>query len=180
MRRFNAAWITGMIVVASLVTGLICAPPRRAAFAGQGKRDHLTEQEVDQVRTNQEIELRVDVFMKAADRRLLVLTNPQAIQKKKEEEIWGPLPKGTRIELLQDYRLILEELEEKMDDSLNRDGRNPMLEKAFKKMKESVSRQILQLRVLSPQLTDLAEQRSLKAAIDEAEVIVRATFSSPD
>jgi len=67
-----------------------------------------------------------------------------------------------------------------MDDSLNSDSRNPMLEKAFKKMKDSVGRQILQLRVLGPQLTDLAEQRSLKAAIDEAEVIVKATFSSPD
>ena len=78
------------------------------------KRDHLTEQEVDLVREMQEIDQRIAVFVKAADRRLLVLINPNSEQKPKEEEIWGPLPKGTKVELLTDYKRILEEAEEKM------------------------------------------------------------------
>ena len=166
-------WLMFFAIMITEITTLAISP-------GQSRRDHLTEQEVDLVRINQEIELRVDVFIKAADRRLLILTNPQATQKKKEEEVWGPLPKGTRVELLQDYKRILEELEEKMDDSLNRDSKSPTLEKAFKKMKEAVGRQILQLRVISPQLSDANEQRMLKAAIEEAEVIVKANFSSSD
>ena len=65
------------------------------AQAQSQKRDHLTEQEVDLVRENQELDKRIEVFIKAADRRLLVLTNPNATQKKKkEEEDWGPLPRG--------------------------------------------------------------------------------------
>src|SRR5689334_5450497 len=85
-------------------------------LAQSKKRDHLTEQEVDQVRENQEIDKRIEVFIKCAERRILVLTTPNATQKKKEEETWGPLPTGTKAELLMDYKRILEEAEEKMDD----------------------------------------------------------------
>lgn len=143
------------------------APPRR---------DHLTEQEVELVRSNQEIEMRTEVFIRAAERRLLVLANPQAVQKKKEEEIWGPLPKGTRVELLQDYKRILEELEEKLDDVLNRDARDPALEKALKKAREGATGQLPKLRALKGPLTERAEQRALVEAIEEAELISRATF----
>ena len=79
------------------------------ASAQSKKRDHLTEQEVDQVRENQEIDKRIEVFIKCAERRILVLTTPNATQKKKEEEVWGPLPTGTKAELLMDYKRILEE-----------------------------------------------------------------------
>ena len=68
-----------------------------AARQKTAQRDHLTENEADLVRENQEIEKRIDVFIKAGDRRILVLTNPNAEQKKKEEEVWGPLPTGSRI-----------------------------------------------------------------------------------
>ena len=143
---------------------------------GQSKRDHLNEKEVDLVRENQEIDLRIGVFIKAADRRLLVLANPQAIQKKKEEEIWGPLPKGTRLELLQDYKNILEEIEEKMDDALNRDSKSPLLEKALKKLKEATAGHVSQLRALAPLMTDRREQRALAEAIEEAELIAKASY----
>ena len=114
--------------------------------------------------------------MKAAERRILVLIDPQAVQKKKEEELWGPLPKGSPLELLQDYKKILEELEEKLDDALNRDSRNPALEKAVKKAKESVSSQIEKLRGLGPKLADAKERRALLEAIEEAQLISKATF----
>ena len=118
------------------------------------KRDHLTEKEDELVREFQEIDKRVEIFIKAADRRILVLTNPNATQKKREEETWGPLPKGSKLELLQDYKRILEEAEEKMDDALNRDSKNPALGKALSKLKEGAMRQIPQLRALEPQLTE--------------------------
>ncbi|NBO64395.1 MAG: hypothetical protein EBU88_06045 [Acidobacteria bacterium] len=139
-------------------------------------RDHLTEQEVDLVRSNQEIDLRVEVFMKAADRRLLVLADPQAKQKKKEEEIWGPLPTGTALQLLQDYKRILEELEEKLDDALNRDSKNPALEKALKKAKDGAGSQIPRLKALGGRLSDRGEQRALLEAMEEAELISKANY----
>jgi hypothetical protein len=139
------------------------------------QRDHLTEKEDELLREFQVIDKRIEVFIKAADRRLLVLANPSATQKKKEDETWGPLPTGSKLELLQDYKRILEEAEEKMDDGLYR-GKSPALEKALNKFKEAAVRQIPLLRALAPQLTDKREQRALEEAIEEAETVSQASF----
>ena len=140
------------------------------------KRDHLTEQEVDLVREAQEIDLRIQVFNKAADRRLLVLTNPNATQKPKEEETWGPLPKGTRLELLGDYKRILEEAEEKLDDAYERGAKNEKIPKALAKFKEGVTKQIAQLRAFASQLSEPKEQRALAEAIEEAETVTKGAL----
>lgn len=157
------------VVIASV---FLCAP----CYAQSQKRDHLTEQEADHVRNFQEIDKRMEIFAKAADRRLLVLTTPNATQKKKEEETWGPLPTGSKLELLQDYKRILEEAEEKLDDWYNRAGKDNLLPKALSKFKEAVTRHIPQLRTLAPQLTDKREQRALAEAIEEAETITKASI----
>lgn len=140
------------------------------------KRDHLTEQEVELVREAQEIDLRIQVFVKAADRRLLVLTNPHATQKPKEEETWGPLPKGTRLELLSDYKRILEEAEEKLDDAYEHSARNEKIPKALAKFKEGVTKQIVQLRAFAAQVNDPKEQRDLAEAIEEAETVTKGAL----
>jgi hypothetical protein len=146
-----------------------------ASQAQAEKRDHLTEQEADLVREYQEIDKRIEVFIKAAERRLLVLADPNATQKKKEEETWGPLPQGTKLELLQDYKHILEEAEEKLDDWNSRGGKDNLLPKALNKFKEAATRHIAQLRALQPQLTDKREQRALAEAVEEAEIVTKAS-----
>jgi hypothetical protein len=151
--------------------------PFALCYAQSQKRDHLSEQEADLLRNFQEIDKRVEIFAKAADRRLLVLADPGATQKKKDEEIWGPMPTGAKLELLQDYKHILEEAEEKLDDWYNRGGggKDPSLHKALSKFKEAVTRQIPQLRALAPLLTDKREQKALAEAIDEAETVTKAS-----
>src|SRR5215813_12355870 len=146
-----------------------------ASRAQKEKRDHLTEQEADLVRDFQEIDKRTEVFIKAAERRLLVLANPNATQKKKEEETWGPLPQGTKLELLQDYKHILEEAEEKLDDWNSRGGKDKLLPKALNKFKEAATQHIPQLRAIEPQLKDKRELRALAEAIEEAEIVTRAS-----
>ncbi len=149
-----------------------------ADVSAQSKtRDHLTELEVEQVRDVQQIDLRIDVFIKAAERRLLVLTNPNATQKKKEEETWGPLPTGTKAELLSDYKKILEEGEEKMDDFFERDPKNDLLKKALRKFKDAANRHIPQLRAMAAQMTDKKDQRALAEAIEEAETVTKADIN---
>jgi hypothetical protein len=153
--------------------------PFALCFAQSQKRDHLSDQEADLLRNFQEIDKRMEIFAKAADRRLLVLTDPGATQKKKDEEIWGPLPTGAKLELLQDYKRILEEAEEKLDDWYNRGagggGKDNSLQKALSKFKEAVTKQIPQLRALAPRLTDKREQRALAEAIEEAETVTKAS-----
>ena len=165
--------LTSILLRSSAVVGiafLLCAP-----IAAQ-KRDHLTEQEIDKVREYQAIDERIVVFIKAADRRLLVLTTPNATQKKKEEEEWGPLPTGTKLELLTDYKRILEEAEEKLDDAYERGAKNALIPKALSKFKEAVTRHIAQLRALAPQITDSKEQRALAEAIEEAETVTKGSL----
>jgi len=140
------------------------------------ERDHLTEKEVDLVRETQIIDARIDVFIKAADRRILVLTTPNATQKKKEEEMWGPLPTGSRAELLIDFRRILSEAMEKLDDSAERNRSNPLLSKALDKLKAAATRQIVALKALAPQMTEKREQRALLEAIDEADVASKGSL----
>ena len=160
-----------LVVIATIFQCALCS-------AQSQKRDHLTEQEADLVRDNQEIDKRVGIFAKAAERRLLALANPNATQNKKEEETWGPLPTGSKLELLQDYKRILEEAEEKLDDWYNRGGggKDNPLQKALSKIKEAVTRHIPQLRALAPQMTDKREQRALAEAIEEAETVTKASM----
>ncbi|MBO0798588.1 MAG: hypothetical protein J2P31_07175 [Blastocatellia bacterium] len=155
-----------------LVVALLSFPGR--AQQAQ-ERDHLTEKEDELLREFQVIDKRIDIFIKAADRRLMILADPNAKQSKRDEETWGPLPTGSKLELLQDYKRILLEAEEKMDDGLYR-GRNATLEKALGKFKESALRQIPRLRALAPQLTDKREQKALEEAIAEAETVSQASF----
>lgn len=136
---------------------------------GAQQRDHLTEGEADLVREMQIIEQRVEVFIGAADRRLLVLTNPNAVQKKKEEEKWGPLPTGTRLELLIDLKKIFSEVMEKIDDAAARNRTDPALAKALDKLKKAATREVAEMRALAPRITDKREERALLEAIEEAE-----------
>lgn len=142
------------------------------SFSAQAqKRDHLTEKEVDWVREEQVIDKRIEVFIKAADRRLLVLVNPDTKQTKKEEEKWGPLPTGTKAELLEDYKSILEEAEEKLDDAFSR--KDALIPKALSKFKEAARRHLEQLRSLQSKLTERRELKALSEAIEEAETATK-------
>lgn len=163
------------VLLLSVVVGLLSSV---GASAQSKKRDHLTEQEVDLVRDVQQIDQRIEVFIKAADRRILVLTTPNATQKKKEEETWGPLPTGTKLELLTDYKKILEEAEEKLDDFFSREPKSDLLKKALQKFKQAANKQIIQLRALAAQLTDKKEQRALAEAIEEAETVTKADLTN--
>jgi len=147
-----------------------------AARQKTAQRDHLTENEADLVRENQEIEKRIDVFIKAGDRRILVLTNPNAEQKKKEEEVWGPLPTGSRIELLQDFKNILAEAMEKLDSAHERSASDPQVAKALDKLKKAATRQIGELKALAPGMTDKRDQRALLEAIDEADAASKGSL----
>ena len=136
-------------------------------------REHLTEKEIDWVREEQLIDKRIEVFVKAADRRLLVLKTPDAVQTKKEEEKWGPLPTGTTLELLQDYKKIIEEAEEKLDDAFERKPKDELIIKALKKFKDGATKHISLLQSLEAKMKDKREQMALAEAIEEAEAVTK-------
>src|SRR5678816_3480939 len=61
-------------------------------------RDHLTQQEVDLVKEAQILDKRIEVFVKAVERRMMVINGTataNAKQLKKDSELWGDLPTGS-------------------------------------------------------------------------------------
>src|SRR5215510_6333314 len=78
------------------------------------QRDHLTPQEVDLVKEAQILDKGIDVFIRAAERRLIVINGSAAAatnakQLKKDSERWGELPTGSRAELVSDIARIIDE-----------------------------------------------------------------------
>ncbi|HEX9544305.1 MAG TPA: hypothetical protein VF955_03925 [Pyrinomonadaceae bacterium] len=140
-------------------------------------RDHLTPKEIDLVKDAQELDKRIDVFIKAADRRLLVvkgLNSTSAKELKKDAELWGDLPSGTRSELVGDIAKILDEAITNIDDVSLRDEKNPALPRALRKLAAAASRIMEQLKPLQSSAVDAAEVSNFDELLDNAETIVQA------
>jgi hypothetical protein len=158
---------------------LCCVPATRAAQGGQ--RDHLTPAEVELIRNTQVIDKRTDVFIKAAERRLLLLTDAQVAQSKqvqKDKELWGELPKGTRAELCSDLAGIFDEAITNIDDVAARDENSPLLPKALRKLGAAAEHFATQLTPLREGAAE-AERSSLEKLFDELQEIIDAAKKLP-
>ncbi len=168
--------------IALILTCYLTAFPNSGAATSLQSRDHLTQQEVDLVKDAQVLDQRIDVFIKAADRRLLVLTGTQANsakQLKKDAEQWGELPNGSRAELLTDLAKILDEAITNIDDVSSRDEKNPLIPKALRKLAAEATRIYEHLQPLRAQVKSDAEIASFEALTENAESILEAAKKLP-
>jgi hypothetical protein len=145
-------------------------------------RDHLTQQEVDLVKEAQVLDKRIDVFVKAAERRVLVLNGTAATnarQLKKDSETWGELPTGSRAELVGDIAHIFDEAITNIDDVSSRDDRNPLIPKALRKLAQAVNSIIEQLAPIQAQAKTEAEIASFELLNEDAQSIREAANKLP-
>jgi acyl-CoA reductase-like NAD-dependent aldehyde dehydrogenase len=147
------------------------------------KRDHLTEQEADLVREAQALDKRTEVFIRACERRLQAVGGAadEASSKKMQKEMdkWGPLPKGTRAELLNDFSKILDEAINNIDDVAARDMKNPLVPKALRKLAAAVNNFLPQINSLRAQARDGEELAALEDALDNMQQITEAANRLP-
>lgn len=102
----------GIVALFCILIFAVCISEVRAQ-----SRDFLTAAEIDLVRDAQEIDLRIAVLVRAADRRFGVLNVDVAAPViKKQSEAWGELPKGERIELLFDVKRLLQKAIDDIDN----------------------------------------------------------------
>jgi hypothetical protein len=89
-----------------------------AGSASAQRRDYMTDAEIELVRGAQDIDLRIDVLIKMIDRRFAVLNMNVGGTKipDKESSKWGPAPTGTRIEILDDIRKLLDKAVDDVDN----------------------------------------------------------------
>ena len=137
-------------------------------------RDYLTPQEEERVKEAQVLDKRIEVFIKAAERRLLVLTDPTSKQVQKDLEKWGELPKGTRVELIMDIANILDAAIVNIDDVAARDEKNPLLSKALRKLADAATRFQTQFTAMRDQFRDVEERRAVEQVMENVQEILEA------
>ena len=172
--RVSAIVLLHLAVFAGLL--LIAAP------ASAQKRDHLTDQETELVRYYQELDKRIEIFIKAIDRRFAVINGtaqPSSKKLAKDEPEWGELPKGTRTELLDDIAGILDEAITNIDDVSRRDEKNPMISRALRRLTKAANGYGTQLAALHNQTKDVDEQAAIERVADNANQIIEVGAKLP-
>jgi hypothetical protein len=163
---------------ALLFVALVLLSLPHLAAPGQ-RREHLTEQEVEMVRDTQELDRRAELFIKIAERRLLVITGAPA-PSEKDLEKWGAVPKGTRSALFNDLARIFDEAINNVDDVAARTPDSALIPKAVRKLEAAATRILPQLTALRQSATAGGERESLEQAIDNLQQIVEAAKRLPE
>lgn len=164
---------------------LVALAPAASATTFVQRREHLTVQEVDMVRDTQELDRRSELFVKIAERRLAVITNPSAANatptlSAKENEKWGELPKGTRAQFLGDLARIFDEAIVNVDDVASRTPDSALLPKAVRKLAEASTRFIAQLTPLRTGTLAGGEREALEQTLDNLQQIIDAAKRLPE
>src|SRR5258708_28032801 len=148
--------------------------------------DHLTPQEIELVQEAQALDQRIDVFVKAMQRRMLVLSGAQVVapaankkEAQKEAEKWGELPTGSRAKLIDDIARILEEAITNIDDVSMHDEKSPLIPKALRKLAAATTQIGTQLASMREQTKDSAELAGIQQTLENAQAIVDATGKLP-
>ncbi len=145
-------------------------------------RDHFTELEVEQIKETQILDKRIGVFVKAIERRLRVLTGATtdtAKQQKKDAELYGALPTGSRADLIGDIGKILDEAITNIDDVSSRDEKNPLIPTALRLLANEAKRVVEQLQPFQSQASSEAEVASIEQLTENAESILAAANKLP-
>lgn len=172
----NTASLRLNSLILLLLAAFICTQPLAAQT-----RDHLTYEEIEIVRDVQELDDRMEIYVKAIDRRLLVLhnDNAQAKQIEKDREKWGELPKGTRTELLLDIKKILQEAIDKIDDVAARDAKSELIPYAVHILADGAQRFIPELKKFQDAAAEKRENGVIFDAIDFSNQIIEAAAKVP-
>jgi hypothetical protein len=145
-------------------------------------RDHLTEQETELVRFHQELDKRMEIFIKAIDRRFAIINGvkpPTTKKLVKDEPEWGDVPKGTRPELLGDISGILDEAITNIDDVSRRDEKNPLISRSLRKLTASANGYATQIIALRNQAKDPDELAALDRVADNLQQILEVGSKLP-
>lgn len=148
--------------------------------ANAQRRDHLTETEADLVRDAQEINFRMEVFVKAIDRRFLLIQNPNATQTDKEFNKYGELPKGTKSQFLSDIDKIIEEAISNLDNVAEKDLNSKLFPKAMKIFNEACKRFIPLFEEIAKTSKDEKEKTLIATSIENCNQVIAAMAKVPE
>jgi hypothetical protein len=168
----NPSTIRAQLRRAASLLFALCACLSLAATAAAQKREHLTPEEIELVRDNQELDARTKVFITAAERRLLAVTSPaeSARNAPKEKEKWGEV-QGTRVQLIYDISKILDEAVVNVDDVAVHNPESPLLRKSLYMLSQATAKMLPELTRLREATRSEAEADQLDRALETAREI---------
>lgn len=173
---FNRIITAICMLAAAAAAATAMPPPLRAA----SQREHLTPAEIERVRDNQELDKRIGVFIKAAERRLLAITDPAAAARLTATDIeQSDELKGTRTQLLSDLAGILDEAIVNIDDTADHSPQSPLLKKSLNKLAEAARRFLVPLSAMRDAEREEAERDALENAIERTQEIIEAARKHP-
>jgi len=174
MRRSASLLLLALAAVSLLLVA-------HADAASVQRREHLTEQEVEMVRDTQELDRRVALFVKIAERRVAAVAAGGAAvaPSAKDVEKWGELPKGTRAQLFNDLARILDEAINNIDDVGARSPNSSTIPKAVKHLADAAARFLPQLTALRAGAEAEGEREALEQTIDSLEQVLDAAKQLP-
>jgi len=171
----RSAKLAPLLLVTALLFHPLVSPLAALAFT-LTQREHLTAEEVEFVRDAQELDRRMAVFIKAAERRLLAITDPAtaAKQEQKEAEKWGAIAASTRAQLLSDIARILDEAITNIDDAGVHNAKSPLIPKSLQKLAEASNSFLPKLTALRSSAAESSERDSLEQAIEHVQTVIEA------
>ena len=146
--------------------------------ANAQRRDHLTDEEVELIRNYQEIDKRMEIYLKAIDRRFIVLNKTEAANNKqigKDSDKWGELPKGSRTELYSDISKILDETISKIDDIAAHDMENKLLPNAVHTLADGCRERLPQIKLFLDSAESPAQRGTMLNSIEFCNQIIEAS-----
>lgn len=161
---------------------LFCILLLSPASAKAQRRDYLTNEEVELVRDAQQIDLRINVLIKAIDRRFLVVNDDstQTVTVEKDLDKWGELPKGSRVALLWDIERLLQKAIDDIDDvAAHAKTDEKLFPKAVFSLAASCQNYIPKLKFLYDASKDEKEKGSILGAVDNCSQIIDASTKIP-
>jgi len=165
-----------------LLFAAVITVPLFAGSATAQTRDHLTDAETDLIRFHQELDKRIEVFIKAIDRRFEIINgvaDPKVKKVMKGEPDWGDAPKGTRAELIGDIAGILDEAITNIDDVSRRDEKNPLIARSLRRLTAAATNYVTQLTALSKQTKHDDELGAIEQALTNANDIIEVGSKLP-
>lgn len=173
----------------SIVAGVILLILTVSSSASAQRRDYMTEHEIELVRDSQDIDKRIDVLTKMVDRRFAALGLEVGgwKQSRKDSELWGDLRSGTRSELLNDIRQLLQKAIDDIDDvaehnenTLTQNKTEGLLfPKAVRELAAAASRYTPALKSTLAAAKDERERGLILNSIESCEAIIGSVVNLP-
>lgn len=167
-RLFAAA--LGLLLIPFLASTVF---PQRA--------DHLTPEEIELIRDEQAVDDRMDIYIRAIERRLIAISGTSPLSKdelkrlEKETEKWGELPTGSPSELFSDIYRILDEAVSKIEDVADRNAESKLFPFAVHILADYSRALVPRLEALKAKTGSARDIALLNDSIDQCGDIIEAS-----